>query len=422
MRTIAIALAWMLWLHAAAAAEPDGRDCSEKFGGSAVTIICRHAAAGASVSIVPSSSARCGSPRPPRVEYFGANSLGRARAIDIDAGETGECRYADGRTVRVRAEREPDPLIGACNADPAVRFSLWLDGRKLRSRAPVYGRCAQPRPGWNYRIGAEGAFDCSDPDCVALADPASLPVDTLEYPPHGQASPQPGSLQRRLDRDPVCAAVERELRRDWRAFDVYAPRASTGALRRLNPFPRDNPEPPPADAALPAGAAFSYGRMHRHDFDFDNDGLLDRIYSNDTDGQGDAYFSPLLVQSGRAAGRFEPLAGEEAVIAVPCQWDPDVPSLRQCEDLRFASADTLPRGVQAVPAPAEVAPAEGLDAQRRFFRTRYTTTLPFAYRGITFVALYSVGLPSRDYLGVYRPGPGGAQQAVCLIHRVPPNM
>ncbi|MEH6420671.1 hypothetical protein [Pseudomonas sp. CGJS7] len=420
MRTIATVVVFALSLAAAdVAAQSDEDDCVAGFAASAVTLLCRHTAAGPSVSIVQSSGASCGGPRPLRVERFGADSVGRARNIQVDAGEAGECRYADGRTVRVRAELEPEPRSGACSADPAVRFSLWLDGRKLRSRAPVSGRCQAPRAGWHYRIDADGAYDCSESTCVALPDPATLPVDALEYPARGQTPAQAGSLRRLLDRDPVCAAVERELRRDWRAFDVYAPRANTGALHRLNAPPGNEGT---ADGTLPTGLEFAYGGSYRNDFDFDNDGLLDRVFSNDSGGQGGAYFSPLLVQSGSRADRFEARAGDDALVAVPCQWDPSAPSLGQCDDLRSATAQARPQPTQAVPAPVDIAPAVGVDVQREFFRTRYTTTLPFAYRGATFIALFGAGTPSRDYLGVYRPAPRGAQRAVCLIQRVPANM
>lgn len=382
-------------------------------GESAVTLQCSHTAAGPSVSLLRSRAPSRGDCRDLRVERFGRNDLGRARAIEIAAGEAGECRFADGRSVRVRALRESAPLLGACNADAAVSFSLWVDGYKRISRGDVRPRCATFDAPWRYRIDASGVYDCGGAACVALADSPGAEIDAVEYPPPGRMPPKAGTLQRLLDRHPVCAVVERELRADWSAFDAIGRNDNKASeLQRLNRSHGTRIDTPP-----PNGVGFAYGGGRSDDFDFDNDGLIDRVHSSDTDGQGSWYFSPLLIEAGSARESFVARGDGAEPTAVPCQWDPARPVLQQCDDLRNDAWPSGQRPTQALPAPVA-----GVNADREFFRTRYTTTLPFRFQGQTYVALWSAGAPSRDYVGIYRPRPRGEHEAVCLIHRVPPHM
>lgn len=406
------------WVLAAALVAPDAfaqaPDCGET---AEMLLTCQLRADGAEARLTPSQAPAQGGCAQPQVATFAADEFERPRSIALAAGQTGDCRFAGGRTLRVRVAQEPTPLAGPCVADAAASFSLWLDGRKLASRRPVHGRCDPAPASWAYRLAGDALYDCSGGPCKPSGDPArplaALPVDAIEYPAADAPSPRPGSLQRLLDRDPVCAAAERRLAASWNAFDPYVrDDDGDGAIRRLSAADGA------ASAALPDGLQFAYGGASAHEFDFDNDGRIDRVYAGDSGGQGGWYYSPLLVVAGVSAEGFR--AGD-AISAVPCQWDRARPPLSQCDDLRGATKDarapTRPTPTQAVPAPLP-----GIEGGDAFFRTRYTATLALRFAGATYVALSGRGAPSRDYVGLYRPGPGGAHEAVCLIRRVPANM
>ncbi|QWP78295.1 hypothetical protein J5226_07860 [Lysobacter sp. K5869] len=381
----------------------------------AVALICRQAEDGAKATLVRTEVPARGGCAQPLSETFETGDLDRPRSLALAPGQTGDCRFADGRTVRVRVQQEAEPIVGSCNADAATFFSMWVDGRKVASQRPVRARCeTEPAP-WSYRLDRDIVYDCSQSAaCAPLlgADRAlsSLPVDETEY---AVATPGPaaGSLERLLDRGPVCAEAERELTASWSAFDPFKRAPFAGALRRLNAGERQN------EVALPDGLEFAYGAARADEFDFDNDGLIDQVYSSDSDGQGGWYYSPLVVVSGASADGFAARGGDGAIAAVPCQWDRAHPPLSQCDDLRNAAWGQRQPPTQSVPAPLP-----GIAGGDEFFRTRYTTALPFRFGDATYVALASAGAPARDYVAIFRPRPGGGREAVCLIRRVSPNM
>ena len=380
-----------------------------------LALICQQSDAGAKATLVRTELPARGGCAQPQVESFPAGDLDRPRSLALAAGQTGECRFANGRTLRVRLQQESEPVLGACNADAATRFSLWVDGRKLISRHSVRERCEPAAAPWSYRLEGELVHDCSKPEaCTAWSGPdhriGSLPIDTAEYPPDAPG-PAPGSLERLLDRGPVCAEAERELAASWSALDAYGRRTAPGPIQRLNAGG------PQAGAALPDGLEFAYGGARVDEFDFDNDGRIDRVYSGDSDGQGGWYYAPLLVLAGASADGFVARDDADAIRALPCQWDAAQPTLSQCDDLRNPSWKDHRPSTQSVPAPLP-----GIAGGDEFFRTRYTTALPFRFGDATYVALASAGTPSRDYVGIYRPRPGGGREAVCLIRRVPANL
>ncbi|WP_363800389.1 hypothetical protein ABU614_09870 [Lysobacter firmicutimachus] len=403
---------WPLLALAAAPAAAQAPACGRT---AEVALICLQADDGAKATLVRTELPARGGCAQAQVERFAAGDLDRPRSLALAAGQTGECRFASGRTLRVRLQQESGPLLGSCSADAATRFSMWVDGRKLIGGHSVRERCETASAPWSYRLEGEIVYDCSKPDgCAGWSGPdqtlSSLPVDTIEYPPDAPG-PAPGRLERLLDRGPVCAEVERELAASWSAFDAFGRRPSPGPIQRLNAGERQ------ADAVLPGGLGFAYGGARVDEFDFDNDGRIDRVYSSASDGQGGWYYAPMLVLSGASAESFVAADGTDAIHAVPCQWDAARPALSQCDDLRHPEWSDRRPPTQSVPAPLP-----GIAGGDEFFRTRYTTALPFRYDGTTYVALASAGTPSRDYVGIYRPRPGGAREAVCLIRRVPANM
>lgn len=397
---------------AAAAQAPDCGATAE------VALICRQGDGGRKATLVLTRMPAHGDCAQPQVASFEPSDLDRMRSIALAVGQTGECRFGDERSLRVRVHAEAPPPVGACSREAAASISLWLDGRKLAERRPVRNRCESAPAPWMYRVDGDVASDCSNGECGPLLAPeqtlASLPVDAAEYPQAASAAADaaaaaaaaPGGARRLLDRGPVCADAERELAAAWAALDPFQRGADEGAaLHRLDGYAVA------VDAALPDGLEFVGGAGARvYDFDFDNDGLIDRVYAGDTRGLEGWYSAPLLVSAGASADGFRARAA--APTAVPCQWDGARPPLSHCDDLRNPAWSRRVPLSQSLPAPLP-----GIAGGDDFFRTRTTAALPFRYAEVTYVALWSAAEPSRDYVAIYRPRPGGGREAVCLIQR-----
>lgn len=399
----------------------------------ALTMSCHHVgASGMRVDIVgPVESEASADDAPTTVVTRGELSDESSRSVEIGTGlpdgrtfvvspgQSVECRFPGGRSAKVRLVMEDSPYLGRCNGDPGTYLSLWIDHRKVESRVPFGGRCrGYDYSPVTYRVDGNGGTRCELPipgtgvqqsgteGCVRLPELATLPVDPVEYPVPGESRPQAGTVLTRMDRSGVCAAVRDRLDRDWRSFDPYA-QAAEGNDMRI-PFGSQRAD------TLPGGWGFAYGIALVADFDFDNDRTVDRVFINDIGGEGGRYWSPMLIEYGKAATSFRP-AGSP-LQAVPCQWDPHAPALAQCDDLRPAQQSPGTQREQALPDPAGSTPGTA------FFRTRYTTAMPLRHEGRTYVALFGAGVPSRNHVAVIEPLPSRQHRTVCLIERVAPNM
>lgn len=348
----------------------------------------------------------------------------RVHVFRVLPGVAVECRFP-GHRVKVRTEIEPPPFLGACNGDPRTVLSLWIDGRKVDSRAQLDGRCrSHDYKPVTYRIDAQDATRCdavpepwaadrvADLDgCSPLPPAAGMPVDTVEYPVAGSPPPpSAGTLLMPLRRDAVCDRVRDALAVDWQAFDPYvwnqAVRAPNGiAWKALG-----------AVDALPGGWSFTYGATRSADFDFDNDGRIDRVFLNDIEGFGGRYWTPMLIQYGASKDAFA--ATDAPLHSVPCQWDPRRPALGECEDLERAAprATRIRDTEQALPDPT------GRYVDPAFYRTRYTTFEPVRLDGVTYVVTFPAYIESENLITVYRPRPDRGHDTVCAIERVRPNM
>ncbi|BAV96178.1 hypothetical protein [Lysobacter enzymogenes] len=399
-------------LFAPAAAQPP--DCG---AAAEIALICRQAEDGRKASLVRTELPARGGCAQPLLETFTDSDRDRPRSIALAVGQTGECRFADGGRLRVQVQAEPPPPAGPCSNAPSASFTLWLDDRRVADRRAVRDRCEIAPTPWMYRVDRDAVYDCSNGDCGPLLAPdqplASLPVDSMIAPEAAAnavaatAAAAASNLQRLLDRGPVCAELERQLALDWNALDPFRRGADDGA-----PLQRVVAAEAPAGTALPDGLEFIHGPWRAFDFDFDNDGLIDRVYLGDTRGLEGWYSSPLLVTAGAAADGFRARDGAVAPQAVPCQWDGARPPLSHCDDLRNAAWSRREPLRQAVPAPLP-----GIAGGDDFFQTRTTTALPLRFGDATYVALWSSAGPALDYVGLYRPRPGGRREAVCLIRR-----
>lgn len=387
-----------------------------------VALICRQAEDGRKATLARTDLPAHGDCARPQVEVFDAGDRDRPRSLALAMGQTGECRFADGGRLRVRVQAGPPPPAGPCGGRPSATFSLWLDGRRVADRREVRSRCETAPAAWTYRVDGDAVYDCSNGECGPLLAPeqalATLPVDADEFPDAAAAAAEqaaaragaaPTGLQRLLDRGPVCAEAERQLALDWGAFDPFR-RGDDGDA----PLHRVIASEAPAGTAMPDALAFVRGPWRAFDFDFDNDGLIDRVYLGDARGEDGWYASPLLVASGASAQGFQARAGEAAPHAVPCQWDSARPPLSHCDDLRSAAWSRREPLRQAVPAPLP-----GIAGGDDFFQTRTTTALPLRFGEATYLALWSADGPASDYVALYRPRPGGGREAVCLIKRTP---
>lgn len=388
-----------------------------------IALVCRQADDGRKASLVRTELPARGGCARPQVASFAAGDRDRPRSLALAVGQSGECRFADGRSLRVRVQAAPPPPAGPCSGRPGASFSLWLDDRRVAEQRDIRSRCESAPAPWTYRIDGDAVYDCSNGDCGPLLAPgqdlASLPLDAGEFPDAAAAAERQAAteaaaaaargLQRLLDRGPVCAEVERQLAISWDSFDPFRRGSDDDA-----PLHRVIAAEAPAGTALPDGLSFVHGGWRAFDFDFDNDGRVDRVYLGDTRGEPAWYSSPLLVVAGASAQGYAPRDGAAQPNAVPCQWDGARPPLSHCDDLRNPAWSRREPLQQAVPAPLPGI-ADGDD----FFQTRSTTALPLRYEDATYVALASASGPARDYVALYRPRPGGGREAVCLIQRKP---
>ncbi|ROU07875.1 hypothetical protein [Lysobacter enzymogenes] len=412
---------WPLLPLAAAALAPAAAQPPDCGATAEIALICRQAPDGRKASLVRTELPARGGCERPLLETFTDRDRDRPRSLALAVGQSGECRFADGGSLRVRVQAGPPPPAGPCSGQPSANFSLWLDDRRVADRREVRSRCESAPTPWTYRVDGDAVYDCSNGDCGPLLAPeqtlAALPVDAGEFPDAAaaaaaqaaaQAAAAPNGLQRLLDRGPVCAEAERQLALSWDAFDPFR-RGDDGDA----PLHRVAASEAPAGTAMPDALAFVHGAWRAFDFDFDNDGLIDRVYLGDARDEGEWYASPLLVVAGASAQQFQARAGAAAQ-ALPCQWDGARPPLSHCDDLRSPAWSRREPLQQAVPAPLP-----GLPGGDAFFQTRTATALPLRYEDATYVALRSSAGPARDYVALYRPKPGGGREAVCLIQRRP---
>ncbi|WP_394539714.1 hypothetical protein PRJ39_03575 [Lysobacter enzymogenes] len=415
-------IVWLLLPLAAASPAPAAAQPNDCGATAEVALICRQAQDGRKASLVRTELPARGGCERPLLETFTDSDRDRPRSLALAVGQSGECRFADGGSVRVRVQAAPPPPAGPCSGQPSASFSLWLDDRRVADQREVRSRCESAPTPWTYRIDGDAVYDCSNGDCGPLLAPdqalATLPVDAGEFPDAAaavaaqaaaQAAAAPNGLQRLLDRGPVCAEAERQLALSWDAFDPFRRGADEDA-----PLHRVVAAEAPAGTAMPQALEFVHGAWRAFDFDFDNDGLVDRVYLGDTRDAQAWYSSPLLVVAGASAHAFQARDGAAAAHAVPCQWDAARPPLSHCDDLRNPAWSRREPLQQAVPAPLP-----GIAGGDDFFRTRTTTALPLRFGDATYVVLSSSAGPARDYVGVYRPRADGGREAVCLIQRKP---
>jgi uncharacterized protein len=178
-----------------------------------------------------------------------------------------ECRFASGRSIRIKAGAyEPYPY-GHCGADPGSFFSVWVDQKKIASRIVLRGNC-----GFEFLVKAEMGSDTLNTcymsmdgklECSATRRAQSHKRDVDEYP------------LRPVNKGPVGSYVIE-----------YA--ADSALCKGMLFGPKDDPNSPywhiapPATATLfedgvqsPTGGPRTKALASR--FDMDNDGKPDSV-------------------------------------------------------------------------------------------------------------------------------------------------
>lgn len=342
--------------------------------------------------------------------------------LRVNSGEVAECIYPSGNRVRLKVGEGTARAYGQCGGNPEVFGSIWINQRKVVSRAQFAGRCMEDDEdsvdiSFSASMGAEASLTkCHtlrrkhrekeravgesariEPMsvCVDFPQIKYFPLDEREYPPPGAKPAQVGSIETLLRNGPVCDPVQKELAE--RFYTFYSQPQQTMLAR---------PDWQDTDAKLPDELNGSRESV----FDFDNDGHLDRVFSKDYE-QNYMDGTTLLVQPGRAASKLivgsDPL--EKSSVFLPCQMDSSQPAIAHCPPFSQKHDEA---GYQMSGAPG---------GDRVFFRGRYTKVEPFTHGGSTYLGLSSRSEDTMDYVAVVKPLPGRKFQSMCLFRRVPEN-
>jgi hypothetical protein len=379
-----------------------------------------------SISIQQSSPTTYTDTQPASIKVFKRGSPQKTeKPFLIKSGEFAECIYPSGNRIRVKVGEGTSRPYGECGGDPEVFMSIWVNKRKIASQAWFTGRC-EDRMGREYPTvsfnisNIKGVFieKCHiarqqenidtfiskiskqippKPPlsvCVDYPEISNFPLDFIEYPRKGVKLPKSGDIQLLKGSDKVCQAVRNELKADFFTFGRY-PKPDVIKLPR--------PDWIPASVKL-AEELYS---LHESNFDFDNDGKLDRVFeqtfeNNYMDG------SVLLVQHGLSASKLNVSATpmDKNSSFFPCQM----------ESIRFRIKD-------CPPFPNSIGEGNFLVKGKTtkdsvYFRGRYTYLSPFSFQGTTFIGINSRSEDTLNYAAVLKPLPNRKFQPVCLFKRV----
>lgn len=142
------------------------------------------------------------------------------------------------------------------------------------------------------------------------------------------------------------------------------------------------------------------------DFDFDNDGILDRIFAYDGAGsyiRGSIWFVA-FGKSKENSNQKIPLTVDDVKV-FPCQFDPSVHNSNSCPMISQAADDG---GIKV----------SFSDEKSVFFRGRYTYISPIRYKGRTYLTLGTSSADTEKYSAVIEPIGGTRYRSVCLFKRL----
>lgn len=360
--------------------------------------------------------------------FVRGSSLREAVSYKVESGQAAECIFPSGNRVKVKIGTGIARAYGMCGGDPEVFASIWVNKRKVLSRYQFAGRCteyANDRTSFGFEVvnsrarqcqkaiatvtaettqGASSETQVNDtlPEvCVNFPEVARFPIDSTEYPPLAAKPVVVGSIQIVRATHPVCNEFAKAL------SSMRESGIPEGAFIK-RPVWNDSSETLQADINNKRQYPLRFDQ--ESSFDFNNDGLPDRIFRKSFENTY-MHGSVLLIQSGNSRQTFnssKPLDSASSQL-LPCQMDKVHHDIDTCPPLTQKSDDAnfaLPAGIRREPIQ---------------FRARYTHLDPFFYRGTTYMGASSESSDSMDYFAVVKPQPDRRFLSMCLFRKVPEN-
>ena len=148
-----------------------------------------------------------------------------------------------------------------------------------------------------------------------------------------------------------------------------------------------------------------------NDFDFFNDGKIDRVFLADFGGH---YLmgSLLLVQPGLSSDRIR-VANDDPIKdpgswLIPCQLEPEAKTISECPPFSQANDE----------AGLTVVNAKGTKTIR--FRGRYTELTPLRIDGVTYLVIRAASERELNYSAVIKPQPSRKFRVLCMLYNETP--
>jgi hypothetical protein len=237
--------------------------------------------------------------------------------------------------------------------------------------------------------------------CVNFPEAERFPLDNTEYPPARTKPLVVGSIQTIRALHPVCNEFSKAL------SSVQEGDIPEGVFIK-RPVWNDSSETLQTDINNKHQSPLQFDQ--ESSFDFNNDGLPDRIFRKSFENTY-MHGSVLLIQAGKSRQTFnstQPLDSARSQL-LPCQMDKIHHDIDTCPPLTQKADEAnfvMPAGISQAPIQ---------------FRARYTQLDPFFYRGTTYMSASSESSDSRDYFAVVKPTPDRRFLPMCLFRKVPEN-
>ena len=360
------------------------------------------------------------------VVSFTSGPRPETKTFTILPGQFAECLYPSGTRVRVKVGIDHGRAYGKCGGNPEQFVSVWVNQRKVVSKAWFAGHCWEEdgTPELSYRVfvkdsktieecrtpgrseseiqASQGSPDQSlaetSTSCVDYPDHTNFPIDSVEYPLASEVGiSRLGDIEILNGFEAVCRAALTELSRDFSTFSNSPDGESISLVR-------------PEWTAPSVELAENLQLSEESDFDFNNDGKIDRVFishfeNNYMDG------SILLVQAGSSATKVKIADASLADTArlLPCQLD----------SVDHAILDCPPYSQKSDDASFSVRGKSADDSVT--FRVRYSTLSPFSFDGVNYLGVSSKSADTENYVAILKPLPNGSVADVCLLRKITEN-
>jgi len=217
---------------------------------------------------------------------------------------------------------------------------------------------------------------------MLLPAPAAAPPTDIE-----PLAPGPRPVEILEGSDPVCDTLRQELSNHWQSngFD-------------------EEPEWRNADIEIPG----ELGDTQEADFDFYNDGKLDRVFMS-TYGSRYMLGTALLVQPGRSSNTVDVAASnpleDPDTWFIPCQLQGKRFPLKECPPFSQSNDEV---GLTI---------SWNRRTQHVRFPGRYTDVVPLRIRNTTYLLVTASAPNARGHAAVLKPLPTRTFRTTCLLHR-----